>query len=320
MNSAPEQSNSMNSRNCWSGPCWRKFDKSCVGKVPGLIFSQNYRNYPIYGTMETMFIEGFHWNMHGICLATLLLTMQFHNQCQAYYSSVLQQHECGTWRKLLIKVAMWPQTQVVQPNFETEDFSNSMRSGTGTGRFAKAMVSSRQGWHRCFRRQCQDLSVNCHILDSNFWKLHFDILLLILKNPRKWWIVSLKPEDWPVDRFGRWGPPRGLEVSAKHLCRGNPVTPKQCGRWLLRVDGVRFGPCKILNFYSGFLGPGSSFPFGYKFKLMASGYAFVLAGSWTWSLASGLCLLAFLLSKRAARNLVIIELYWLQAIFRPNFK
>lgn len=77
--SAPEQSNSMNSRNCWSGPCWRKFDKSCVAKVTGLIFSQNYRNYPIYGTMETMFIEGFHWNMHGICLATLLLTLQFHN-------------------------------------------------------------------------------------------------------------------------------------------------------------------------------------------------------------------------------------------------
>ena len=144
------------------------------GKVTGLIFSQNYRNYPIHGTMETMFIEGFHWNMHGFCLATLLLTMQFHNQCQAYYTSVvLQQHECGTWRKLLIKVAMWPQTQVVQPNFETEDFSNSMRSVTGTGRFVKAMVSSRQGWHRCIRRQCQDLSVNCHILDSNFWKLHF---------------------------------------------------------------------------------------------------------------------------------------------------
>lgn len=48
-----------------------------------------------------------------------------------------------------------------------------MRSVTGTGRFVKAMVSSRQGWHRCIRRQCQDLSVNCHILDSNFWNLHF---------------------------------------------------------------------------------------------------------------------------------------------------
>lgn len=67
--------------------------------------------------METMFIEGFHWNMHGICLATLLLTMQFHNQCQAYYSSVLQQHECGTWRKLLIKVAVF---QAPMPRFECE--------------------------------------------------------------------------------------------------------------------------------------------------------------------------------------------------------
>ena len=197
----------------------------------------------------------------------------------------------------------WPQTQVVQPNFETDEVGHRH----GTLRKSHGLIKTRLTpvfQAPMPRFECELSHFGFKLLETPFCCFAFNP-----QNPRKWWIVSLKPEDWPVDRFGRWGPPRGLEVSAKHLCRGNPVTPKQCGRWLLRVDGVRFGPCKILNFYSGFLGPGSSFPFGYKFKLMASGYAFVLAGSWTWSLTSGLCLLAFLLSKRAARNLGIIELY-----------
>lgn len=172
------------SRNCWSGPCWRKLDKSCVGKVTGLIFSQNYRNCPIYGTMETMFIEGFHWNMHGICLATLLLTMQFHNQCQAYYTSViLQQHECGTWRKLLIKVAMWPQTQMVQPNFETDEVSHRH----GTLRKSHGLIKTRL----TPVYQAPMPRFECELSHFGFKLLETPFCIILLITHLSWWLVAM---------------------------------------------------------------------------------------------------------------------------------
>lgn len=136
----------------------------------------------ITGIVQSM--EGFHWNMHGICLATLLLTMQFHNQCQAYYTSViLQQHECGTWRKLLIKVAMWPQTQVVQPNFETDEVSHRH----GTLRKSHGLIKTRL----TPVYQAPMPRFECELSHFGFKLLETPFCIILLITHLSWWLVAM---------------------------------------------------------------------------------------------------------------------------------